>query len=372
MTLNVSHSASGDLSAAGLAGRRKGAIMTTAPTIRVEARPVLSTRSSGAWRRRVFATLMILVGLAFATTTLVVNLFYVGPAFDRLTDGFRPIMTAQSIQTNRQDLSQLSAAGTQIQTQMLPALAQQLNMTPAQMQQLMSSQFPAVAAGLQAIPTVTPTFNGLLTTLDQQRPLFNSADAIPTSSLPATTVPWSLLGIGIVIIAIGAYAWVSPKPGAAVAMIVGALVIVVPLSLSLTFKASDADKLNANLKPVYTQQMITHANGSLTTLGAMGTQFQSQMLPALAAQLKMTPAQAQQFLGHYFPATATALKNMPASMNRFHDLIARFQAHLNDYKTLKPVTFLPVVWLMIGGGIVLMLTGIGGYLTMGRSRRSFS
>jgi len=47
-----------------------------------------------------------------------------------------------------------------------------------------------------ALPTAIPTFDGLINTLDKQRPLFASADAIPTKSLPATTVPWALLGAG--------------------------------------------------------------------------------------------------------------------------------------------------------------------------------
>ena len=345
--------------------------MAISTPVRYERTPI-STQSTIGWRRRVLAAAMIVIGLAFIAVTLAVNLFKIGPAFDRLTDGFRPVMTQQAIQANRQDVAQLNAAGTEIQTKVLPALAQQLKMTPAQMQQFVSQQFPAVAAGLQAIPQVTPTFNGLLTTLDQQRPLFKSADAIPTSNLPAKTVPWSLFAVGVVIAAVGAFAWFSPRKGAVVGTLLGVALIVVPLSLSLTYKASDADQMNANLKPVYTQQLITQANGALTTLGAMGTQMQSQMLPALAVQMHMTGAQVQQFLGQNFPATAKALSGMPASMSRFHQLVGTFQSHLGDYKTLKPVSFLPIVWFMIGGGITLTLLGATSLLVSNRRPQLFS
>lgn len=332
--------------------------MATATPVRIEPTHALPPSRIGSnWGSRTFAILMIVVGLAFITTTFAANLFKVGPAFDRLTDGFRPVMTQQSIQANRADVAQLSAAGNEIQTKVFPALAQQLNMTTTQMQQLMGAQFPAVAAGLQAIPQVTPTFNGLLTTLDQQRPLFASADAIPTDNLPAKTVPWSLFVVGVIVAGVGVFAWMSPRPGAVIAAVLGVVLIVVPLSLSLTYKASDADQLNSNLKPVYTQQLITQANGALTTLGAMGTQLQTQMLPALAAQMHMTGPQVQQFIAQNYPATGQALANMPAAMTRFHTLIGAFQGHLSDYRTLKPVDFLPVVWLLIGGGIALTLTG---------------
>ncbi len=122
---------------------------------------------------------MVLLGLSFMTVTLAANLFHVGPAFDRLTDGFRPVLTQSAIRADQQDLARLSAAGAEIQTKLLPALGQQLNLTPAQMTTLLSTQYPDVARGLSALPQITPTFTGLVTTLDQQRPLFRSAERNP-------------------------------------------------------------------------------------------------------------------------------------------------------------------------------------------------
>jgi hypothetical protein len=312
------------------------------------------------WPRKLAAGLMVLIGAAFVALTLIANLFHVGPAFDRMTDGFRPILTQQAIQIDRQDIAALSAAGTEIQTKMLPALAQQLNVTPAQLSSMISTQYPDVAAGLKALPTITPSFTGLINTLDQQRPLFQSADAIPTKDIPATAVPWSLLAVGIVTVGLGVFVWFTPRASAVIATVVGAVLIAAPLSLSMVSKASDADQMNANLEPVYTQQLITQSTGALTTLSAMGTQLQQSMLPALATQLNMTPAQLQSFLGENFPATAAALTGLPASMGRFENLVATFDNHLSDYKTLKPVSFEPIVWSMIIGGGVLFLLGAAG------------
>ncbi len=315
------------------------------------------------WPRRFAAGLMVLVGASFIAVTLSANLFHVGPAFDRLTDGFRPVMTQAAIQTDRQDIAALSAAGTEIQTKLLPALAQQLNMTPAQLSALMTTQYPAVTTGLSALPTITPTFNGLVTTLDQQRSLFRSADAIPTKNLPAATVPWSLFAVGIIIVGLGIFVWFTPRLSAVIATVLGAALIATPLALGMLHKASDADKLNANLKPVYTQQLITQANGAITTLSAMGTEMQTKMLPALATQLNMQPAQLQAFLDQNFPATAAALSGMPASLGRFQGLVGTFQQHLGDYKTLKPVSFVPIVWVMLVGGMALFVLGGAGILT---------
>ena len=320
------------------------------------------------WPHRVAAGLMVLVGGAFVAVTLFANLYHVGPAFDRLTDGFRPVMTQQSIQTDRQDLAGLAAAGTEIQSKLMPALAQQLNMSPTQLAAMMNQQYPAVATGLQALPTDTATFTGLINTLDQQRANFAAADAIPTSNLPATTVPWSLLAVGVIAIGLGVTVWFTPRPAAVIATVLGAALIAVPLSLNMVSKASAADSLNASLKPVYNQQLITQARSSLTTLAAMGTQMQSQMLPALATQLHMQPAQLTAMLQQDFPTTAAALNGMPASMARFNDMITRFDQQLDHYNVLKPVTFVPIVWLMISGGIALFVLGGAGLMITARHR----
>ena len=142
----------------------------------------------------------------------------------------------------------------------------------------------------------------------------------------------------------------------------GALLIAGPLMLGMPHKASDADQMNANLKPVYTQSLITQANGALHTLSAMGTQMQTKMLPELATQLNMQPAQLQAFLEQNFPTTAKALNTLPAAMGRFQGLVATFDTHLRDYDTLKPVSFEPIVWMMVAGGIALFLLGGAGVL----------
>jgi len=322
--------------------------------------PAVTTLRLG-WPRKLAAGIMVLVGAGFIATTLIANLFSVGPAFDRMTDGFRPVMTQRAITTAQQDVQRLSAAGTEIQTKLLPALAQQLDMTPAQLQTMMATQYPDVASGLSQVKPITTSFTTLLANLDQTQPLFVSADAIPTKDIPATSVPWSLLIVGIVVLGLGAMVWFSPRVRAPVtASVVGAALIALPLSMNMVTKASNADQMNANLKPVYNATLIAQSDTALSTLGKMGTSMNQQMLPQLAAQLKMTPAQLQAMLKQNFPTTAAALTELAPAMGRFDNLVAQFDKHLSDYNVLKPVSFEPIVWSMIIGGSVLFLLGGAG------------
>jgi hypothetical protein len=301
----------------------------------------------------------MLVGAGLVATTLISNLFAVGPAFENLITDFRPALTQQSIDTAHADIAGLAAVQTEFSTKLVPALSQQLKMTPDQFNGFVSQNFPKVAAGMGALPTAIPTFDGLINTLDKQRPLFASADAIPTKSLPATTVPWALLGAGVLVFLIGLAALRSPKAGGAAALVVGLVLLVVPMVLSLPGKAADADQLNANLKPIYTQALVDNAKGALGTIGAMGAEMQTTMLPALATQLKMTPEQLQTFLGTNFPATAKALQTMPATMERFNGLVKVFDNNLGNYETLKPVGLARLILiLMVSGGLVAVLGAV--------------
>ncbi|MDP1711431.1 MAG: hypothetical protein Q8K86_03105 [Candidatus Nanopelagicaceae bacterium] len=298
--------------------------------------------------------------------TLMNNLFAVGPAFENLIVDFRPTLTQSAIDTARSDIAGLSAVQSEFTTKLAPALSQQLKMTPEQFNGFVSQNFPAVAAGMSALPSVVPTFNGLIDTLDEQRPLFASADAIPTKSLPATTVPWAMFGAGLLVLLIGLLILRSPKTGGVAAIVVGLLLLLMPVALSLPAKAADADQLNANLKPVYTQELVTNATGALTTVGAMGNEMQTAMLPALAAQLKMTPEQLQTFLSSNFPATAQALQAMPASMERFNGLVKVFDENLANYNILKPVGLAGLILiLMVVGGLV---AGLGALTVLKRRR----
>ena len=129
------------------------------------------------------------------------------------------------------------------------------------------------------------------------------------------------------------------------------------LVLSLIPKATDAYELNQNLYPIYTPELVRNAEGFLATVGNMGEEMRTAMLPALAEQLQMQPEEVNAFLGQ-FPATATALETLPVTMERFDGLVAIFDNNLNNCETIEPVSFAPIIWMAtIGGAVVIRLGG---------------
>jgi hypothetical protein len=325
-----------------------------------------STSGGPSVPRKIASIVVVAAGVVLLLSTFMNHLFSVGPAFESLIDDFRPLLTQESIDTARADVAGLGGVADEFQGAMAPAMAEQMGMTPEEFSGMVTEQFPAVAAGMTAIPDVVPTFDGLITTLETQQPLFASADAIPTQDLPATTVPWMMLIAGILSIVVGILIWVTARTGAILALVLGALLALAPLALSLPQKAADADQLNENLKPVYTQQLVDQASAAISTVGAMGEEMQTTMLPALAEQLGMSQEELQAFFGENFPTVAAALQSFPATMARFQNLVTVFDENLANYETITTVSFVPIIWTMIGAGIVVFVAG--GVALVGRPR----
>lgn len=309
--------------------------------------------------RKVSAGVVIVVGIAFLVITMMNNLFQVGPAFEEMIDDFRPVLTDESLAVARADIAGLEAAGVEFQTVVGPAMAEALGITPEEFAGLVETQYPAVALGMASLPEITATFNGLIDTLDSQQELFASADAIPTENLPATTVPWIIAISGALAIVVGIMMFKPGNVWAILAVVLGAGLVIVTFALSLPQKAADADELNENLTPIYTQELIDGATASLAVIGAMGQQMQAEMLPDLAAQLGMSQEQLNAFLGENFPATAAAMQSMPAALERFGGFVAVFATNLDNYMTIQPVAFVPIIWALVIGGAIMVL--MGGY-----------
>ena len=314
------------------------------------------------WQRMASGALVVVAGVVLIASAFMNNLFEVGPAFEDMIDDFRPMVTDEALDTAKADIGGLSAVGDEFQNSVIPGMSQALGMDPQQFGGFLGENFPAVAQGAAALPEISGTFSGLIGTLEAEQGRFASADAIPTEGLPATTVPWGLLGAGLLAVIIGLVMFSRLRLGSLLALVLGVALVAVPAFLSLPQKAADADQLNENLEPVYTAELVAGAEGALGVVGAMGEEMQVAMLPALAEQLQMQPDQMIGFIGENFPAMAGVMANMDATLGRFQGMVTSFDANLDNYDVLKPVKFVPIIWTLIIAGIGIVLFGAWGFV----------
>jgi len=302
--------------------------------------------------------LVVLAGLVFIVLTFSQNLFAVGSNFEEMITDFRPALEDEVIATYRADIAGLSAVADEFQTAVLPGLAQALGQTPEDLGALLNSQFPAVAQGMALLPEAGPQFAGLIDTLDQQQENFALADAMPTNKFVAQTVPWSFLFVGLIALALGAWMFFKgTRLTAIIAAVLGVLIVVGSFMLSLPGKSAGIDRLNEALDPIFTVETVEGASGALTVIGAMGEEMGTAMMPGLGLMLQMDADSLNQFMGANFPATAQALQTFPETMARFDHLVNTFDANLDNYEVLRPVTFVPITWAFIAGGFLIIIAG---------------
>jgi hypothetical protein len=48
---------------------------------------------------------------------------------------------------------------------------------------------------------------------------------------------------------------------------------------------------------------------------------------------------------------------MPETLQRFEAFVGVFAVNLDNYMTIQPVAFTPIIWMMVIGGALILITG---------------
>lgn len=313
-------------------------------------------------QRRTAAVILVLAGLLLIVEPLADRLFTRTEPFEAMTNDFRPVMRPEVIATFRQDLRTIEGLPAAVNNNLIPAFAAQANVPPQQFAQLLATQYPKITGGLQAIGQIAPRLDATLTAMDAQRADFAKADSIPTNSQSTKSVPWAILIAGLVALIAGVAMLGPGRFVPAVATVLGALLIGVPLLISMPAKAAGADRLNASNRALLTTTNADSLRQALATFQEMGTEFQTNLIPGLAAQFKITPAQV---LAN--PVVSAIATSLPAGLERMQTFSVLIDENVPRYDAIKPVSFRRVTWVVVYAGIATLLAGLLG-LTAAESK----
>lgn len=320
--------------------------------------------------RRVIGVLFVIGGVTLIVVPAAEHVWSGAPPASSMVNSFKPVMTTASLRSMRADLQQLGAGDQQLATQVLPALAAKLHLTPAELQHVMATKFPAAATGIAQIPTIVKNFGGVGNVVQSQLANFRQVASFPTGAVPISALPWGLLAVGAAAMVLGALMlWRKSTNVALVAALVGVAVVVGALALSLPHKAVSTDHLISDMRPVISSTSANAMGHSLTVVGAAVTQLEKQVLPFVATQTKTPLPALMTFIETQFPAVGTTLKNMPSTSATFAGLQKVIAGNVSNYEraaAIPSVTFL--VWIVVGVGLLLLLGGTVALLS-GRSQQ---
>lgn len=317
-------------------------------------------------RRTLSLALIGLLGVALLALPFATDMFAKTKGVDDLTGAFRDSFTEQALSATNSDMTIVDAMSRQLQDEMLPSLPQALGMTPEQFQAFMTQHYPAASAGIAQLDTVVPRFQGLVAGLNQQADNFRQADSIPTSSLPARTVPLLFVFPGAVLALLAIACLITRRRGLVkgasfAAVIIGLVFIIAPFVLSVPAKAQAVDAMTDSFSTTFSNTGVAQLENDLALVRAMSTQLETQTVPDLAGSLSMSPEQFGQFLNERFPDVATGMQQINAILTRFDTFGEAMGAHVEDFRLAASIptsgtsttTFL--YWFVVPGAASIVL-----------------
>ncbi|HXA29466.1 MAG TPA: hypothetical protein VN193_12070 [Candidatus Angelobacter sp.] len=160
-------------------------------------------------------------------------------------------------------------------------------------------------------------------------------------------------------------------------MLIGAFLIVLPVATSLPSKSDASGSMMTAFRPQMTDAALAQGRADQQTMAAMGDQLNNAMIPALAAQMQMTPQQLSSYLAANFPATGKGMAALPSMLPFFTNLQDTMQAQQANFQQADqiPTGFLPpttMTVLFVIPGVLLVLTGLLGLYRPARVRSALA
>lgn len=327
--------------------------------------------------RRVALILALVCGIFWVAGTLVLSYPDKFRGGERMTDAWRPVFTDDGLAQARTDIDAFSGFANQFSAETVPALATQLGMTAAQFGEFVQANFPDTAAGLGSLDEIVPYFDGVVGGLEANQDEFRLADAIPTKNLPATTVPWIFIGLGVIVIGVAAAGLARPARAPIALAGAGALGLVAILGslvLSVPNKAQAVEDTTDDFRTTFSTQGVALARQHMDTVTAFAADVTDGAVPAIATALETTPGALVTGLSTQFPQVGAVLADLPGMLARFDGLVTTLEATSDDFKLLDSVptkgsqtTLLEAQFAVPGA--LLVLAGALGLMVPALARR---
>jgi hypothetical protein len=180
--------------------------------------------------KRVMLWSLLVIGVGLIVVPVATGMFDKTSKGETMVNTFRPIMQAASVDkttyyydkvfTPLGPFSKMMPAVASDAQKLVPALAQALHMTPAQVQQMLKTQFPSMAALLQSLPQAVKIFNQVPPGLAHYKPLVTTMNANVDNYAAVDSMPdmglfaWFFIVPGLLIVLFDLYLLVGDyRPG---------------------------------------------------------------------------------------------------------------------------------------------------------------
>jgi hypothetical protein len=305
--------------------------------------------------RRVAAVLAVVVGVTLIGFTFAEHLFARSQDAQTVADQYAPLMSAKGLHDLNTGFDAVQAAGGELATSAEPRLQQAVGMSDAQFKQYVAQEMPGIAKFDAQAPGVVALVGPVIGKMVAARGDYTKASEIPVSWLPLTSAPWLFLGIGLLLVGVGAYALWRPGMLASFALLlVGLGIAVAPLVIGIPGKVDAAVRVTEigriGLAPATGQKAV----GATALFDGMAADVQTKLEPALEQRLG-----AGEF-AQQFPTLARWVERWQSSTSaQSHDLSDSQVAFASTFANADKIPLEPIPWMFIIPGVALaILAGV--------------
>jgi hypothetical protein len=289
-----------------------------------------------------------------------------------VADLVRPEMTEQGLAQHRADFETAKTAFVGVNEQLFPAVASQLGISESDFRNHVRTRYPAIGQMLAAQAEIIPFAEQSLLNLERQQDRFHRADALPASGLPgyAGGVADCLLGLSVAACALRLS---RPRSRRETSLLIGAiaavsvLMIALPLMLQVPGKAKSADTVLGSLNP--SVAVVERTETSFASGQRAAAEFDSRLIPDLAATFNMSRPAFEARLRTQFPNVAASLQALPDVMARYEARVAIRSGGADDLRSLKQLPIAILGWFDPAYGAVIAIV-LGAALLAGRTGKT--
>ena len=229
-------------------------------------------------------------------------------------------------------------------------------------------RLPHIKAFNDEAPTVVGLVGPVIDKTEAERVDYTLAAQIPTSFLGLSSAPWLFLGIGGLLLVIGAIGLLRPQRLVSFALVVVGLgIVVAPLVIGIPGKIDAAVRVTQvgaiGLAPSTGQKAVA----ATALFDGMASDVTNKLEPMLAGQLHLSAAEGQRTFAADFPTLARFSTNWESSISaQSHALSSSQVALASTFANANEIPLRPIPWLFIGPGIALTLLGAASLVPVRR------
>lgn len=310
--------------------------------------------------RRIAAVVAVLVGATLIAFTFTEHLVSRCSDAQTIADHYRPLMSAQGLAGLHNGFDSLKAAGAQLDDAALPRLRQTKGMSQPQFDVFVSTQMPHIKAFNDEAPAVVGLVGPVIDQMVAARDDYALAAQIPTGFLGLSSAPWLFLGIGGLLLLVGAFGLVRPgRLVNVVLLVIGLGLVAAPLVINVPGKIDAAVRVT-RLAAVGLAPATGHKAVAATAL------FDGM---ASDVTTKLEPIWGTSTFNRQFPTLATWASKWQSTISAQSHVLSDSQVALaSTFANANKIPLRPLPWLFIGPGVAL--AALGGLALVPARRRA--